>query len=72
MFDKLFTLCKSVLHFNSAVQDIAIVINRFSNDYIKDGDAKDAALDCLVEIIKAHKSLPAQPVVPQPPNTIGK
>ncbi len=56
MFNKLFNFCMSIGHFNEVVNNISFLLQKFDEDYTKDANARDAAIDALVEILQAHKT----------------
>ncbi len=58
MFNTIFSIFKSAgsLHnLSNVVESITDLLSYFSKEYIKDKDAKNAAIDALIEILKSHK-----------------
>ncbi len=58
MLDKLKELFKEGLgytHVAGLLQQLANITNIVNAQYMKDGDAKNAAIDVLCEILQAHK-----------------
>jgi len=56
MFNALFQACKSIFTFNKTSTQVAAIIEMLEKDYQKDGNAKDAAIDAIIEILQAHKT----------------
>ncbi len=56
MFNKLFTFCTSIGHFNEVVTYISYLLDKFDEDYSKDSISRDAAIDAIIEILQAHKT----------------
>lgn len=60
MLDELKNLFKEGLqytHTAGIMQQIANVLNIVSTQYMKDGDAKNAAIDILCQILQSHKDV---------------
>lgn len=55
MFNKLFSMCHSIVHFQSMMGDITSLLNNFDDAYLKDESLKNAAIDTVIEILQAHK-----------------
>ncbi len=58
MFNKLFANVEDISDFRSIVQNIEDLIQYFDEEFEKGTDARDAAIDAIVEILQAHKSKP--------------
>jgi len=56
MFNKLFTFCMSIGHFNEVVTYLSYVLDKFDGDYTKDSNARDSAIDAIIEILQAQKT----------------
>ena len=56
MFNKLFASMKNITTFSAFVSELDDVLSRFTENYLKDGDSKDAAIDAVIEILQAHKT----------------
>lgn len=56
MFNKLFAAFGHYAPFGHAVEMINELLVHFESDYIKDNNAKDAAIDAVIEILQKHKS----------------
>jgi len=66
MLDKIKDLFKEGLgyaHTAGILQQIGNMLNIVHVQYMKDGDAKNAAIDAICEILQSHKE-PAAPVAP--------
>jgi hypothetical protein len=73
MFNKLFAACVNLFHFNHSIDLLANIIDHLESDYIKDGNAKDASIDAMCDILQSHKTTAiVAPSVAQPANTVGK
>ena len=73
MFNKLFAACGNLFHFNGSVSLLANIVDHLESDYIKDGNARDAAIDAMCDILQSHKTTAvATQSVAQPANTVGK
>lgn len=55
MWNKLFSLCLSIGHFENVVTDVTNLIVRYEKDFEKDSDAWNAFIDTIVEILQSHK-----------------
>jgi hypothetical protein len=65
MLDQLKTLFKDGLqytHTAGVLQQISNLVNIVNTQYTKDGDAKNAAIDIVCQILQSHKDV--IPVVP--------
>ena len=58
MFNKLFANVENLSNFRRIVHNIEDLIEYFDEEFEKGTDARDAALDAIIEIIQAHKSKP--------------
>jgi hypothetical protein len=63
MFNTLFQLIsKSILnvapmsHFANVITALEEVISLIGPSYVKDGNARDAAIDAIIEILQEHKT----------------
>ena len=56
MFNALFAIFKHIIPFNATNQSIENILETLESQYIKDGKAKDAAIDVIIEILQAHKT----------------
>lgn len=58
MFNALFLLFKTgygIGHMSEILQSITDILEHFEADYLKDKDAKNAAIDAVIEILQEHK-----------------
>lgn len=58
MFQKLFSAIPGELPletFKFVVNDLWVLVSHFEQDYFKDKDARNAAIDALCEILQSHK-----------------
>ena len=61
MFNKLFQAIKVGLglsHYSTIINLLAEMMSLVEEEYVKDKDAKNAAIDALIEILQAHKNTP--------------
>lgn len=61
MLDQIFSLFKKQYqlgHMSALMGHISNVINIFHQDFLKDADAKNAAIDALCELLQQHKDQP--------------
>ena len=72
MFNKLFKALGNIHLFNHTVDHVTNLLSYLERNYEKDGNAKDAAIDSIIEILQSHKTTAAKQLAPQPPNTVGK
>lgn len=59
MFNKLFDLFQkshALSHMSTICYKIESIIDLFEEEYMKDKNTKDAAIDALIEILQKHKS----------------
>jgi hypothetical protein len=47
---------KGMSHFRETIVHVDNLLEMFNAEYTKDGNAKDAAIDSVVEILQAHKT----------------
>lgn len=47
------------LHFSNITGGLASLINLIGTDYMKDGNARNAAIDAICQILQSHKTPPA-------------
>lgn len=69
MLDKIFNLFKADFqlgHTAALMNHIANIVNIFRVDFMKDSDAKNAAIDALCELLQQQKDKPAVPAEGQP------
>jgi len=62
MFDQIATQFKDEFklgHMAALINHLANVINIFRADFMKDGDAKNAAIDAVCEMLQNQKDKPA-------------
>lgn len=74
MLDKIKSLFKEGLeytHTAGILQQISTLVNIVHVQYMKDADAKNAAIDAICEILQSHKDKVA-PVNPTEPTTPDK
>jgi hypothetical protein len=58
MFDKLFAFFKdevSLAHMGSLLSTVEALLQHFGTDYIKDGNAYNAAIDAVIEVLQSQK-----------------
>lgn len=58
MLDKISTLFKKEYqlgHMAALMNHVANMVGIFRSDFMKDGDAKNAAIDALCELLQQHK-----------------
>jgi len=58
MFDRLFAALKSnkdLLTFSEILAKVNDLTMHFEDDYLKDGDFKDAAIDEICELLQSYK-----------------
>lgn len=55
MFDKLFGALPNLTHFKSILQSVENVLMLVEEDYFKDQNIRNAAIDAITEILQAHK-----------------
>jgi len=71
MLDQLLSIFKSKpVHSLAMVTSIAAnIIKTFEQEYASDKNARDAAIDTLVDLLKLHKSMPTEaPAAPAQPS----
>lgn len=59
MLDTLFSLIKSEVgigHLADILKGIENIVELVSEEYLKDGNAQNAAIDALVQILQQHKT----------------
>jgi len=59
MLDALFNLLKNqagIGHLSSILATIEQLVDNVGVDYLKDGNARDAAIDAIVQILLSHKT----------------
>lgn len=64
MLDKIKSLFKGDLgyaHTAGVLQQIGNILNIVHVQYMKDGDAKNAAIDAICEILQSHKEVLTSP-----------
>jgi hypothetical protein len=67
MLDTLKDLFKEGLeytHTAGLLQQLANVLNIVNVQYMKDGDAKNTAIDLICQLLQSHKEAPAVPAEP--------
>jgi hypothetical protein len=72
MLDKLKEMFKEGLgytHIAGILQQVSNITNIVNVQYMKDGDAKNAAIDVICTILQAHKEVPAATQVAAPQET---
>lgn len=60
MLDSLFNLFKldnAADETAKVLSNIIVLLENFDADYLKDGNARDAAIDCVIQILQAHKTM---------------
>ena len=58
MFDKLFGYLKdevSLAHMGSILSTVEELLSHFGTDYLKDGNAFNAAVDSVIELLNSQK-----------------
>lgn len=58
MFDKLFGCLKeevSLAHMGSILTTVEQLLSHFGEDYLKDGNAFNAAIDSVIEVLNSQK-----------------
>lgn len=58
MFNKLFLALKSAFglsHYSTIINLLVEMISLVEEEYVKDKDARNAAIDALIEILQEHK-----------------
>jgi hypothetical protein len=55
MFNALFLACPSIGHFSTVISILENLIGHFSAEYAVDKNAKNAAIDAMIEILQSHK-----------------
>jgi hypothetical protein len=55
MFNKLFAALGHITQFRQVTDNLESLLSHFEEDYIKDKDAKNAAISAVIEILEAHK-----------------
>ena len=43
-------------HYADIMNALSCIIDLLAEDYVKDGNMRDAALDALIEVLQSHKS----------------
>lgn len=59
MLDTLFNLIKTELasgQMSDILGHVEAIVDSFSANFLKDGNTKDAAIDCIIQLLQAHKS----------------
>ena len=59
MFDTIFNAIKAELgigHLSDIVSSFSSLVSLFGSEYMKDGNARDAAIDALCQILQQHKT----------------
>lgn len=59
MLDSLLNLLKNqagIGHLSSILATIEQLVDNVGVDYLKDGNARDAAIDAIVQILQSHKT----------------
>lgn len=57
MLDKLFSLFgNNVFHMSSAIGVVVSLIDLFDQKFGEDKNAKNAAIDCMIELLQKHKT----------------
>lgn len=59
MLDTLFNLFKqevSLSNIESLVSDLESIIALFNEEYLKDKNTRNAAIDCVIQILEKHKT----------------
>ena len=72
MLDKLKSLFKEGLeytHVAGILQQVANITNIVHVQYMKDGDAKNTAIDAICELLQSHKDVPVVPPVISTPES---
>lgn len=60
MFNALFAFFGHANQMSTAICSVSDIIRTIENEYQKDGNAKDAAIDAICQILQAHKSTAKQ------------
>lgn len=56
MFNALFSIFNHIVPMNATTQGIENILEILESQYVKDGNAKDAAIDAIIQILEAHKT----------------
>lgn len=60
MLDAIFSAIKSEInglsHMSDIMKSISDLLEHFEEDYVKDGNARNAAIDAVIQILQNHKS----------------
>jgi hypothetical protein len=65
MFNALFAIFKHIIPMNTTTSALEDIISILESQYVKDGNAKDAAIDAIIQILEAHKTTAV--IAPIPP-----
>jgi hypothetical protein len=61
MWNLIFSSVKNISGFSNIVQAIETLIGFLEVDYLKDGNARDALIDAIIQVLQSHKSNQGKP-----------